>query len=200
MPQPVGGCSDAARSIALAVGAGESGLSYSGWVTSRRRPPSAGAAGCEAGTGRAPRRALMGIAWGLSRFSPSFAVRSGNTAAGAWHPSKPGWLWPDTPADWAIDFSAVRSPSRRMASLRPAPDLKDAIRRARREGSGMSSATRRVSRTGEGDPTDTLVDGVLAHGDDPRLMVAVAHRVEAARRMSFRLPREETHAGPAPCN
>jgi transposase len=44
------------------------------------------------------RDALMGIAWGLSQYSPSSGNATKRCAAAACNPSRPAWLWPATPA------------------------------------------------------------------------------------------------------
>ena len=44
------------------------------------------------------RDALMGIAWGLSLYSPSFAERNAELRPAAWRRSRPASPWPATPA------------------------------------------------------------------------------------------------------
>ena len=49
------------------------------------------------------RDALMGIAWGHSRYSPTFAERDRQYRSRGMTPSRPGSPWPGTPAAWPTD-------------------------------------------------------------------------------------------------
>ena len=64
------------------------------------------------------RDALMGIAWGLSQYSPSFAERDANCGPAAWHRSRPASRWHVTHAAWPTDYSEPNNPSMNSAIVK----------------------------------------------------------------------------------
>ena len=66
------------------------------------------------------RDALMGIAWGLSQYSPSFPQRDRELRARGMRPSRPASPWPATPAGSAMPCLQPSSPSTKRVSSRKA--------------------------------------------------------------------------------